>query len=117
MSARIGNITFDCDDALVLGTIWSRVLGLPLDEGANSEYCSIGRSDADRSRPAWFFEKVPELKTSKNRTYLDLIDYDTGAVPRLVPRGARATPNALPVEVRSIYLNRIVPARVQPASQ
>lgn len=88
MSARIGNITFDCDDALVLGTIWSRVLGLPLDEGANSEYCSIGRSDADRSRPAWFFEKVPELKTSKNRTYLDLIDYDTGAVPRLVTLGA-----------------------------
>ena len=88
MLARIGNITFDCDDALALGTFWSRALGLPLDEGACSEYCSIGRSDADRSRPAWFFEKVPESKTSKNRMHLDLVDSDTGAVSRLVAIGA-----------------------------
>jgi predicted enzyme related to lactoylglutathione lyase len=88
VSAHLGNITFDCTDALVLGTFWSHVLGLPLDPGANSGYCSIGRSDADRSKPAWFFEKVPEPKTSKNRVHLDLIDSDPESVQRLVALGA-----------------------------
>lgn len=88
MSARIGNITFDCIDALVLGTFWSHVLELPLDQGGSSGYCSIGRADANRSKPAWFFERVPEPKTSKNRVHLDLVDSDPDAVQRLVMLGA-----------------------------
>jgi hypothetical protein len=27
MTARIGNITFDCDDVLKIATFWSAVLG------------------------------------------------------------------------------------------
>lgn len=88
MSARIGNITFDCNDALALGTFWSNVLGLPLDQGGSSGYCSIGRADASRSKPAWFFERVPESKTSKNRVHLDLVDSDPDTVQRLVMLGA-----------------------------
>ena len=88
MSLHVGNITFDCRDALVVGTFWSHALGQPLDPGGSSGYCSIGRSDAERSRPAWFFEKVPESKTSKNRVHLDFVDADPAAVERLVALGA-----------------------------
>ncbi|HEV3188821.1 MAG TPA: VOC family protein [Acidimicrobiales bacterium] len=88
MSARLGNITFDCVDALVLGTFWSRVLGRSLDQGGSTGYCSIGRGDANRSEPAWFFEKVPESKTSKNRVHLDLVVSEPDAVQRLVMLGA-----------------------------
>ncbi len=88
MPSQLGNITFDCNDALVLGNFWSHVLGLPMDQGGSTGYCSIGRRDADRSKPAWFFEKVPESKTSKNRVHLDLIDSDPEAVQRLVLLGA-----------------------------
>lgn len=88
MSVRLGNITFDCNDALVVGTFWSHALGQTLDPGGSSGWCSIGRSDPDRSKPAWFFEKVPESKTSKNRMHLDLVDSDPSAVERLVTLGA-----------------------------
>lgn len=88
MSARLGNITFDCEDALVVGTLWSKVLGRPLDPGGSSGYCSIGRGDPDRKSPAWFFEKVPELKTSKNRMHLDLVDPEVAAVERFITLGA-----------------------------
>ena len=88
MSAQLGNITFDCVDALVLGTFWSHVLGIALDDGGSAGYCSIGRGDVNRTKPAWFFEKVPESKTSKNRVHLDLIDSDEGAVQRIVMLGA-----------------------------
>jgi hypothetical protein len=35
MTARIGNITFDCDDALKIVTFWSAALGRPLDKGSS----------------------------------------------------------------------------------
>lgn len=88
VSVRVGNITFDCDDALVVGSFWSQALDRPLDPGGGSGYCSIGISDPERTQPAWFFERVPESKTSKNRMHLDLIDKDPGAVDRLVGLGA-----------------------------
>jgi len=88
MSARVGNITFDCDDALVVGNFWSQVIGRPLDPGGSSGFCSIGISDPEREQSAWLFEKVPESKTSKNRVHLDLLDPDPTAVDRLVALGA-----------------------------
>jgi hypothetical protein len=33
MTARIGNITFDCDDVMKIATFWSAALGRPLDKG------------------------------------------------------------------------------------
>ncbi len=41
-----------------------------------------------RAEPAWYFEKVPELKQAKNRMHLDLVDPDRSAVERLVGLGA-----------------------------
>ena len=88
VTVQVGNITFDCDDPIVVGNFWSQVLGRQLDPGRSSGFCSIGVSDPERTEPAWFFEKVPETKTSKNRMHLDLIDPDPAAVDRLVSLGA-----------------------------
>ena len=88
MGVRVGNITFDCDDALRVATFWSAALDRPLDPGASSGYASIGGGDPARAEPAWYFEKVPEPKRAKNRLHLDLVDPDPGAFDRLVDLGA-----------------------------
>jgi hypothetical protein len=88
MSARIGNITFDFDDALKVGRFWAEILGRELDPGSDSGYASIGGGDAQRSEPALYFEKVQESKVAKNRVHLDLVDPDSSAVSRYIDLGA-----------------------------
>jgi hypothetical protein len=88
MKARIGNITFDCDDVLKMATFWSAVLGRPLDRGSTVQFASIGGTDATRHEPAWYFAKVPEPKRAKNRVHLDLVDPDPSAVDELINLGA-----------------------------
>jgi hypothetical protein len=88
MAARIGNITFDCDDALKVGAFWAEVLGRDLDPGSGPGFASIGGGDADRAEPAIYFENVPEFKTVKNRVHLDVVDADPFAVDRFLTLGA-----------------------------
>ena len=88
MAARLGNITVDCRDALVLGRFWAAVLGRALDPGADAGFASIGTADADRTEPAWLFEIVAEGKVAKNRMHVDLVDPDEHAVERIVALGA-----------------------------
>ena len=88
MTARLGNVTFDCHDVLKIAAFWSAVLGRPLDEGSNEWFASIGGTDAERREPAWYFSKVPEPKQAKNRVHLDLVNPDPSAVDELVARGA-----------------------------
>jgi predicted enzyme related to lactoylglutathione lyase len=88
MPARVGNITFDCDDARKVAEFWSEALGRPLDPESGPLYASIGGADPERTEPAWYFEKVPEPKTAKNRMHVDLVDPDPSAVDRLVALGA-----------------------------
>jgi hypothetical protein len=88
MTARLGNITFDCDDVLKIATFWSAVLGRPLDKGSSEWFASIGGTDAARREPAWYFNKVPEPKQAKNRVHLDLVDPDSSAVDELIGLGA-----------------------------
>jgi hypothetical protein len=88
MSLRVGNITFDCDDALKLGGFWSEALGRPLDGGSGPAFASIGGDDPARIEPAWYFERVPEPKVAKNRMHVDLVDPDPSVVDRLVSLGA-----------------------------
>jgi hypothetical protein len=83
---RIGNFAFDCDDVLKVAQFWSAAIDRPLDQGSGPEFASIGGTDADRRRPAWYF--VPERKTAKNRMHLDLIDPDPAGVEQLVSLGA-----------------------------
>jgi hypothetical protein len=88
MTARIGNVTFDCHDVLKVAAFWSAALGRPLDKGSSEHWASIGGSDAERREPAWYFNKVPEPKQAKNRVHIDLVDPDPAAVDQLVAQGA-----------------------------
>ena len=93
MAARIGNITFDCDDVLKLAAFWSAVLGRPIDKGSSEFFATIGGADAARQEPAWYFNKVPEPKRAKNRVHLDLVDPDPSATDELVRLGATVVGN------------------------
>jgi hypothetical protein len=64
MTARLGNITFDCDDVLKIATFWSAVLGRPLDKGSSEWFASIGGTDAARREPAWYFNVANRPGTS-----------------------------------------------------
>jgi hypothetical protein len=99
MTVQIASVTFDCSDALAVGTFWSAALGRPLDPRASSEYAAIGfagRRDTkgwapvDRDHhPTWLFVRVPEGKVAKNRVHLDVMAPDVEAeVARLVELGA-----------------------------
>jgi predicted enzyme related to lactoylglutathione lyase len=88
MTARIGNVSFDCDDVLKVAAFWSAALGRPLDESSSAGWASIGGRDGERREPAWYFNKVEEHKRAKNRVHIDLVDPDPSAVDALVARGA-----------------------------
>jgi hypothetical protein len=88
MGIRVGNITVDCDDVLRVAEFWSAALERPLDDGASEWFASIGGTDPDRTEPAWYFGKVPEGKTGKNRMHVDVFDPSPDAVDRLVGLGA-----------------------------
>lgn len=93
MAARIGNITFDCDDVLKIAAFWSAALGRPLDKGSSQEFASIGGADGARRLPALYFNKVPEPKRAKNRVHLDLVNPDPSAIDDLVRLGATVIGN------------------------
>src|SRR6187551_860221 len=88
MSLRLGNVCFDCDEPEAVAAFWSEALGLAVDEGASPGFCSLSASPPG-SGPNWFFAKVPESKTTKNRLHVDLVAEDSAAeVERLVGLGA-----------------------------
>ena len=88
MSSSLLGLTFDCTEATTLATFWSDVLGRSVDDGASTDFASIGFGDD--SQPAWFFVKVPEGKAVKNRCHPDLVASDREAeVRRLTMLGAK----------------------------
>ncbi len=77
MAVILAHLTFDCIDPPVLASFWSAVLGRPVDEGASPFFASIDRpvecpTDQSSARPSWFFIKVPEHKSVKNRLHVDV---------------------------------------------
>jgi predicted enzyme related to lactoylglutathione lyase len=88
MTARIGNVAFDCHDVLKIAAFWSAVLGRPLDDGSSELFASIDGADAKRREPALYFSKVPESKRAKNRVHLDLVNSDPLAIDELIAHGA-----------------------------
>src|SRR5579863_10077513 len=86
MTARLGNIAFDCDDVLKLAAFWSAVLGRPLDEGSSEWFASIGGTDAGRQEPAWYFNKVPEGKREVQQPMLTRAYASLAAGKRLAPQ-------------------------------
>lgn len=88
MTLRVANIGVDCVDVWKVANFWSAALGRKLDEGSSEVFASIGGGDGLRGEPAWFFHKVPEPKSAKNRMHADLIDSDPEMVATLVALGA-----------------------------
>ena len=92
MTARLANITFDCDDALVVARFWSTVLDRPLarEPEPSPYFASIGGTDHDGDEaPAWLFAKVHERKAAKNRVHVNLVADDREMeIARLVKLGA-----------------------------
>jgi predicted enzyme related to lactoylglutathione lyase len=93
MVARIGNVAFDCVDVLSTARFWSAVLGRPLDDGSSAEFATIGGADGERAEPAWYFNRVAEIKRAKNRVHVDLVDSDPSAIDKLVRLGAKVVGN------------------------
>ncbi len=88
MPAYIKSVTFDCAEALVLGRFWAEALGTDLDEDSTSDKAFV-------EAPGWggptlWFQRVPELKTAKNRQHFDLRAHGSIAeeVARLEALGA-----------------------------
>ena len=92
MTLKIAAVTFDCEHATELATFWSAALDRPIDpsdEQTAPFFASIGRETPTPGEPVLMFIAVPEAKTVKNRTHLDLDASDREAeVERLVGLGA-----------------------------
>lgn len=92
MTTHIAAITFDCANALTMAEFWSAALGRPIDSGepaASPFFARLGPGEGEHPAPSMMFIQVPEPKTVKNRTHLDLGTDDREAeIDRLVALGA-----------------------------
>jgi hypothetical protein len=87
VTITLSNVTLDCDAPQKVAAFWSEALGRAIDDDASEFFVSIGMHD--KSQTGWFFIKVPEHKTAKNRAHFDLQAADRGAeVERLLALGA-----------------------------
>jgi catechol 2,3-dioxygenase-like lactoylglutathione lyase family enzyme len=87
MAVALSHITFDSADPRSLARFWSEALDRPVDEGASEFFATIDNREPDR--PSWFFIRVPEGKSAKNRMHVDLTADDrTAEVERLSALGA-----------------------------
>ncbi len=87
MTLSLGHITFDCADPPRLAAFWATALGTSMDAGASEFFASLDDKVADRL--SWFFIKVPEGKSAKNRMHVDLTADDReDEVRRLMDLGA-----------------------------
>jgi predicted enzyme related to lactoylglutathione lyase len=86
MTLVLTNVTFDCTDVVRVATFWSAALEKPCAPDGNEFFMRI------EGTPNWFFIKVPEPKTAKNRNHLDFhVDDRAAEVARLIQFGATQT--------------------------
>jgi len=91
MSVTLATITVDCADAATLARFWAGVLDRSVDEGAGTEFASIGLNSDSGKEPGWTFVQVPEAKGPKNRLHADFTVADLAEeVSRLEALGARS---------------------------
>ena len=99
MSRFTVHINIDSDDPEPLMEFWIRVLGYQR-RGSSGPY--ISAADPDGTGPLLVIQRVPEIKTVKNRLHLDLYAPDYAAwqseVERAISLGATMTPNGLKSE-------------------
>jgi predicted enzyme related to lactoylglutathione lyase len=91
-----GKLTFDavaidCSDPVALSNFWKEVLGTEVEGtgGDGPQYVDLGPVG---TVPTLRFQRVPELKASKNRLHLDLMADDlAAAAARVESLGGRPT--------------------------
>ena len=89
MSLRLGEIVIDCADHETVVPFWLAAMGDYARVDVNEQYVGISPVERGVGRPAILFQKVPELKTVKNRVHLDLRgETMAGEVERLRALGA-----------------------------
>ncbi len=82
MDLSIGMVTIDCSDPQSLAEFWTAALGVTV-AGDYGGFVLLAGT------PALGLQKVPELRTGKNRVHLDLYTEDRAAeVTRLTGLGA-----------------------------
>lgn len=87
MTLKVGGIALDAEDTGALANFWSQATGFPVDFAVEG----FAQLKTDESFGHFFFIKVPEGKTAKNRCHIDYeVDSDReGEIKRLVGLGAR----------------------------
>jgi hypothetical protein len=83
---RVANIVIDCANPAAVGEFWSATFSGALETHIPNAFLSMKTPEGG----SWFFLRVPEPKTAKNRMHVDL---DSGGsreaeVSRLVGLGA-----------------------------
>ena len=88
MAAFIKNLTFDCDDALVVARFWAAAVGSNVDEDSTSERAYVEATNW--GGPNIWFRGHRGQKTGVNRLHIDLraMSTMTAEVDRLVGLGA-----------------------------
>jgi hypothetical protein len=86
---RIG-ITIDCPDPDQLAAFWGRFLGYRRRPGGGGgPYVTIDRPEGAEGPPHVTFQQVPEAKTTKARTHLDLfVEHAAPMVREMIAAGA-----------------------------
>jgi hypothetical protein len=86
---RIG-ITIDCPDPDKLAAFWERFLGyVRRPDSGSGPYVTIDRPGGSDGPPHLTFQRVPEPKTTKVRTHLDLfVEHAAPMVAEMVAAGA-----------------------------
>jgi len=91
VSIRIATVTIDCADPAAIERWWAEALGRRVTYEDGDEWVIEPPAGDEYAAPLLFI-KVPDAKTVKNRTHLDLRTEDQAAeVVRLEALGARRT--------------------------
>jgi predicted enzyme related to lactoylglutathione lyase len=69
---RLGWIQIDCRDPMRLAAFWSAVFGLGVDSSFGDPPRYVGLAKARPDHAQVNFQRVPELKTVKNRFHFDI---------------------------------------------
>jgi predicted enzyme related to lactoylglutathione lyase len=82
----------DCADPITLADFWQAAIGFTVRTGDGGPYVTLSGSELRRPLNHLTLQRVPEPKTSKNRTHIDLFAGDVPAeVARLEALGATVT--------------------------
>ena len=86
---KIGAVTMDCIDPEKLASFWGELLGRKVGSTGPDDGTYWAVRDPDRKGPLLLLQRVPEPKSGKNRTHIDLWVADMDAeAERAVSLGA-----------------------------